>query len=92
MGFYLLTTRSDWKKLKMIKTCVCLLNLSIFNRPGEAIVRGREVGGEGVTYNALLREGRPRISDYIGGSSTRAKTISQRMRLTKKDLQNRDKK
>jgi len=48
----------------------------IFNGPGEAAVHGREFGGEGVTYNALLREGRPRISDHIFGSSVRAKTKS----------------
>jgi len=35
------------------------------NRTGEAAVHGREVGGEGVTYNAPLRKGRPRISDRI---------------------------
>jgi len=45
---------------------------------------GREVGGEGVTYNPLLHEGRSRISDHIWGS--------RRMRLTKKDLKNSDKK
>jgi len=30
-----------------------------------AAVHSREFGGDGVPYNALLREGRPRISDHI---------------------------
>ena len=41
-----------------------LLHLSILNVPGEAAVQDQKVGGEGVTYNALLREGRPRIGDH----------------------------
>ena len=47
--------------------------------------RSEPGGWRGVTYNALLREGRPRIT-IIFESSVRTKTISQRMRLTKKDL------
>jgi len=42
-----------------------MLNLSILHGPGEAAAHSEEVGGEGVTYNALLREGRPQISDHI---------------------------
>jgi len=42
-----------------------LLNSLILNGPGEAAVHERDVGGEGVTHNAVLREGRPRISDHI---------------------------
>ena len=42
-----------------------LLRLSILNGPGEGTFHGREVRGEGVTYNALLREGTPRISDHF---------------------------
>ena len=42
-----------------------LLNLSILNGPGEAAVHGWEVGGKGVTYNTLVREGRSQISDHI---------------------------
>jgi len=42
-----------------------MLNSSFLNGPGEAAVHGREVRGEGVTYDALLREGRPRFSDHI---------------------------
>jgi len=38
------------------------LFLSILNGPDEAAIHGRE---EGVTNNALLREGRPRINDHI---------------------------
>jgi len=34
-------------------------DLSILNGPKR---EGREVGGAGVTYNVLLREGRPKIS------------------------------
>jgi len=30
----------------------------IYNGPGDAAIHDREVGGEGVTYNALLREAR----------------------------------
>jgi len=37
----------------------------ILNGPGEAAVHGREVGGEGVTYDALLPKGRPGINDDI---------------------------
>jgi len=49
----------------MVKTDISC-SMSILNVPGEAAVHGREVGGEGVTYNnALLREGRPRITDHI---------------------------
>ena len=33
--------------------------------PGEVAVHDREVGGEGVTYNAPLRDSRPRICDRI---------------------------
>jgi len=50
--------------------------MSTLNGPGEAAVQNREVGGEGVTYDALLREGRPRIARVIGPR----KTISQRIR------------
>ena len=51
-----------------------------------AAVHGREVGGEGVTYNALLPEGRPRITHHFLGSTIRANNIPQQMRLLKKDL------
>jgi len=61
-------------------------NFSMLNGPEDIAVDGREVGREAVTYNAFLREGRPRINDHILRSSVRAKTVSQRMRLTKKDL------
>ena len=36
----------------------------ILNEPGEAAVHSQEVGREGVTYNTLLREGMPRITDH----------------------------
>ena len=36
-------------------------------RPGEGTVRDRQVGGKGVTYNALPSEGRPRIGIIIEG-------------------------
>jgi len=50
-----------------------LLNLLILNEPGETVSHGREVGGEGITGNAFLREGMPRFSNYFSGSSIRAK-------------------
>ena len=52
-----MTIGSDQEKLKMVKTDV-FLNLTILNGLGEAAVHGREVGGEGVTCNAPLREAR----------------------------------
>jgi len=53
-----------------------LLNLSILNGPGEAAVHSGEVGGEGVTCNVSLREGRPRISDHILVIGPRKNNIS----------------
>jgi len=44
--------------------------------PGEVAVHDREVGGEGVTYNAPLRDSRPRICDRIWGSSSVQNNIS----------------
>jgi len=35
------------------------------NGPGGVAVHGQDVGGEGVTYNALPREGRLHISSDI---------------------------
>jgi len=35
---------------------------SILNRPEEVVAHSRESGREGVTSNAVLREGTPRIS------------------------------
>jgi len=64
LNFYVLTVGSDRGKVKIIKTDVLLI-LSILNGPGEVVVYGRDSGGEGVTSNALEREGRPRISDHI---------------------------
>jgi len=55
-------------------------------------VHGREVGREGLTNNALLSEGRPRIGDHISGSSVRENNIPPGMRLSKKALYNSDKK
>jgi len=36
-----------------------------FKRTDEAAVQGRELRGESLSYNVLLRKSTPRISDYI---------------------------
>jgi len=42
------------------------LNFSILiNGLGEAAVHGWEVGAGGITCDAILRDGRPQISDHI---------------------------
>jgi len=40
------------------------------NGPGEAVVHRGEVRGEDITSTALLREGRPQISEHIWHTST----------------------
>jgi len=59
------------------------VDFKLTRRGGSLRVRGWR---EGVTYNALLREGGSRIRDDILGSSVRAKRNPERMRLIKKDL------
>jgi len=53
---------------------MCVAKLLNFERTGRGgSSRLGEVGGEGVTHNTLLREGRLRISDHIGRISVREK-------------------
>jgi len=55
---WLRDTKNDWNWR-------VFLTLSILNGPEEAAVNSREVGGKDLTYNALLREGKPRFSNQI---------------------------
>ena len=65
LDFKVLAVGSDKGKLKIIRTDVCGSICRLQPDRESERVREEEVGGEGVTYNAPLREGRPRISDHI---------------------------
>jgi len=52
------------------------MSVAILNGPGEETGHGRDVGGEGVTYEDLMCKGRPRIRDHIWRSFGRLNTIT----------------
>jgi len=60
--FYFLYDWIRFREQKMIETDVYC---SICRFQSDRAVQGRKVGGEGVTYNALLLKGRPRFKDHI---------------------------